>query len=193
MADEGGIGVLFSGLGAATQWLWSRPLGSHSAEEDEEETVDALQEEAQLEDEGQARHSYFRKTTSRAVPQELSRSGRVYQTAQLSALEYLGPTMNIKSQWSSWSSSPRPLPPPQGRSLTSLIPTANSLRLGPTSINLESPRMDKGLSQRSLLTESSGTPQMRTNSGYYTKETEAPLRRGHSESPSSAKLRIRNR
>lgn len=193
MAEEGGIGALFSGLGAATQWLWLRPLGSHSAEDDEEEAVDALQEEAQLEDEGQARHSYFRKTTSRVVPQEVSRSGRVYQTAQLSALEYLGPTMNIKSQWSSWSSSPRPLPPPQGRSLTSLIPTANPLRLGPTSINLESPRMDKGLSQRGSSTELSGTPQMRTNLEYYTKATEAPRQRGRSESPSSAKLKIRSR
>ncbi|AAY90042.1 movement protein [Chickpea chlorotic stunt virus] len=193
MAEGGEIGVLFSGLGAATQWLWSKPLGSHSAEDDEEETVDALQEEAQLEDEGLARHLCFRKTTSRVVPQEVSRSGRVYQTAQLSALEYSGPTMNIKSQWSSWSSSPRPLPPPQGRSLTSLIPTANPLRLGPTSINLESPRMDKGLLQRGLLTESNGTPQTRTSSGYFIKEMEAPPSRGHSGSPSSAKLRIRNR
>lgn len=193
MAEGGETSALFSGLSAATQWLWSKPLGNHSAEEDEEETVDALLEEAQLEDEGLARHSYFRKTTSREVPLEVSRSGRVYQTAQLSALEYSGPTMNIKSQWSSWSSSPRPLPPPQGRSLTSLIPTANPLRLGPTSINLESPRMGKGPSQRGLLTESSGTPLMRTNSGYYIKETEALPQRGHSGSPSSAKLRIRNR
>lgn len=193
MAEGGETSALFSGLNVATQWLWSKPLGNHSAEEDEEETVDALLEEAQLEDEGLARHSYFRKTTSREVPLEVSRSGRVYQTAQLSALEYSGPIMNIKSQWSSWSSSPRPLPPPQGRSLTSLIPTANSHRLGPTSINLESPRVDKGLSQRSSLTELSGTPQMRTNLGYYTKATEAPRQRGRSESPSSAKLKIRSR
>nr|UYL94428.1 MAG: putative Vpg linked protein [Chickpea chlorotic stunt virus] len=193
MAGGGEIGALFNGLDAATQWLWSKPLGSHSAEDDEEETVDALQEEAQLEDEVQAKHSYFQKITSRVVPQETSRSGRVYQTAQLSALEFSGPTMNIRSQWLSWSSSPRPLPPPQGRSLTSLIPTANSHRLGPTSINLESPRVDKGLSQRGSLTELSGTPQTRTNLGYYTKATEAPRQRGRSESPSSAKLKIRSR
>lgn len=193
MEEGEGTGALFGGLNAATQWLWSSPLGSHSAEDDEEETVDALLEEAQLEDEGLARHSYFQKTTSRAVTQDVSRSGRLYQTAQLSALEFSRPTMNIKSQWLSWSSSPRPLPPPQGRSLTSLIPIAKPLSLGPTSINLESPRVDKGPSQLGLLTASSGTPRMRTNSGYYTKETETPQLRGRSASPSSAKLRMRNR
>nr|UVK78401.1 MAG: movement protein [Plant associated polerovirus 1] len=191
---EDEVGVLAAGLGGATQWLWSKPLGSHNAEDDEDEYVVSLLEEAELEDEGRARHSYFQKTTSRAVTPEVSLSGRVYQTAQRSVLEYSRPTIAIKSQWSSWSSSPRPLPPLQVRSLTNLIPTAKPQAYNPISTSLVSRKADAGHSLPAPSTEQSGTPRTSTSSGYFTKGMDlAPRQRAPSGSPSSAQLRIRNR
>nr|APA23060.1 movement protein [Cowpea polerovirus 1] len=180
------------GLHAATQWLWSKPLGQQVAEDDDEETVDALTEEAEIEG-GLARHLCFLKTTSREVPVEQSRSGRLYQTAQHSVLEYSRPTMSIKSQWSRWSSSPRPLPPPPGRSLTSLIPTASPRAYNPMSTNLASLEMDNAPGQGGLLTGLSGMTPRKINSGSFTKEMVPTQLRDHSGSPLSVKLKTRNR
>ncbi|UIX27230.1 movement protein [Cotton bunchy top virus 2] len=110
------------------QLLLSRPLGNHSADDDDEETAHALLEEAQIEEEegvGTLRHSYFQRTHSREVPAEISRSGRLYQTVQRSVQEYSRPTSYIKSQSLFWSSSPRPLPHPPDRSLMRLIPNVS--------------------------------------------------------------------
>ncbi|AMQ22792.1 putative movement protein P4 [Ixeridium yellow mottle virus 1] len=170
-------------LDAVTAWLWSKPLGSHSAELDEDECADVLQEEAELECGARARHLYSQRTVSREVPPDQSRSGRLYQRVQRSALEFSGPTMSIKSQWSNWSSSPKPLPPPQAPSLTSWTPTASLVRYSPPSINSESPRTVPRRGRLGSSTGRSGTTQQRTNSGSFTKAT-GPLRlRDHSESP----------
>nr|AKA60678.1 movement protein P4 [Sea celery virus A] len=176
-----------------SQWLWSKPLGNHSAGDDEEETADALVEEAQLEDEGQLRHLYFQRTVSREVPQELSRSGRVNQIAQHSALEFSRPTMSIRSQWSSWSSSPRPHQPRLGRSLTSLTPIAQPQVFNPLYLNSGLRRMDEGNIQRNKSMDSNGTPVPRTNSGYYIKGTEAPVSPGRFGLPLSVKRKTPNR
>nr|QIM58525.1 hypothetical protein [Cucurbit aphid-borne yellows virus] len=190
---QGGGGEEISALHGATAWLWSTPLGDHRAEDDNEETADALIEEAELEEEAQAKHLYFQRTISRAVPQEVSPSGRLYQRAQHSALEYSRPTMNIKSSWSSWSSSPRPLPPPQAPSLMSWTPTASLAPSNPRLINLESPRMDCDDGQLNRLTGWNGTTQRKTNSRSFTKETDLPRLRAASEPQSSARSRTRNR
>ncbi|AYN77814.2 P4 [Pumpkin polerovirus] len=188
--EEGGAIGALQGVSA---WLWSKPLGQHSAEDDDEETADVLIEEAELEEDAKARHSYFQKTISWAVPQEVSPSGRLYQRAQHSALEYSRPTMNIKSQWLSWSSSPRPLPPPQAPSLMSWTPIANLAPSNPRLINSESPRMDHGVGQLSSSTGWNGTTQLKINSGSSTKEMDPPRLRAVSRSPSSARSRTQNR
>nr|AHJ59951.1 movement protein [Cucurbit aphid-borne yellows virus]AHJ59954.1 movement protein [Cucurbit aphid-borne yellows virus] len=190
---QGGGGGEISALQGATAWLWSTPLGDHRAEDDNEETADALIEEAELEEEAQAKHLYFQRTISRAVPQEVSPSGRLYQRAQHSALEYSRPTMNIRSSWSSWSSSPRPLPPPRVPSLMSWTPTASLAPSNPRLISLESPRMDCDDGQLSRLTGWNGTTQLKTNSRSSTKEMGLPQLRVASGSPSSAKSKTRNR
>nr|AFK28054.1 movement protein [Cucurbit aphid-borne yellows virus] len=190
---QGGEGGEISALHGASAWLWSTPLGDHRAEDDNEETADALIEEAELEEEARAKHSYFQRTISRAVPQEVSPSGRLYQRAQHSALEYSRPTMNIKSLWSSWSSSPRPLPPPRVPSLMSWTPTASLAPSNPRLINLESPGMECGVGQLSKSTGWNGTMQPRTNSRSSIKGMDLPRLQAASESPSSAKSRIRNR
>nr|AHJ59960.1 movement protein [Cucurbit aphid-borne yellows virus]AHJ59978.1 movement protein [Cucurbit aphid-borne yellows virus] len=190
---QGGGGGEISALQGATAWLWSTPLGDHRAEDDNEETADALIEEAELEEEAQAKHLYFQRTISRAVPQEVSPSGRLYQRAQHSALEYSRPTMNIRSSWSSWSSSPRPLPPPRVPSLMSWTPTASLAPSNPRLISLESPRMDCDGGQLSRLTGWNGTTQLKTNSRSSTKEMGLPQLRVASGSPSSAKSKTRNR
>nr|UDF37943.1 P4 [Melon aphid-borne yellows virus] len=191
MAWEGGDGTV-DALQRVTAWLWSKPLANHNAEDDDDETQDVLLEEAELED-AQVKHLYSAKTISRAVPPEQSLSGRLYQRAQHSALEYSRPTMSIKSQWSSWSSSPRPLPPPQVPSLMSWTPTASLTPSNPRLINLESRRVDLEHGARSSLTGWNGTAPRKINSASHTKETGALQRRGHLESPSSARSRTRNR
>ncbi|UIX27224.1 movement protein [Cotton bunchy top virus 1] len=193
MAGEGYEDEGLLGLRDAHQWLLSKPLGSHRADEDDEETVDALVEEAQLEGEGRARHSSFRKTLSREVPQEVSRSGRLYQSARHSVMEFSRPTMSIKSQWLSWSSSPRPLQPPRDRSLMSWIPTVSSRPLRPRLTNSESQRMDQGR----LLPNSSmglnGAHRMKTNSESSFEETEVPLSLVHLGSPYASRPKTPNR
>nr|WEW07532.1 movement protein [Cucurbit aphid-borne yellows virus] len=190
---QGGEGREINALRGVTAWLWSTPLGDHRAEDDNEETADALIEEAELEEEAQAKHLYFQRTISRAVPQEVSPSGRLYQRAQHSALEYLRPTMNIRSSWSSWSSSPRPLPPPRVPSLMSWTPTASLAPSNPRLINLESPRMDCDVGPLSKSTGWNGMMQPKTSSRSSTKGMDLPRLRAASESPSSARSRTRNR
>lgn len=190
---QGGGGEEINALYGATAWLWSTPLGDHHAEDDNEETADALIEEAELEEGAQAKHSYFQRTISRAVPQEVSLSGRLYQRAQHSALEYSRPTMNIRSSWSSWSSSPRPLPPPRAPSLMSWTPTASLAPSNPRLINLESPRTDCDVGQLSRSTGWNGMTQLRTNSRSSTKGTDLPRLQAASGSPSSARSKTRNR
>lgn len=185
-------GAVIGGLQGATQWLWSKPLGNQTAEDDDDETVDALIEEAEIE-EGLAKHLYFQKTTSREVPAGISRSGRLFQTAQHSVLEYSRPTMSIKSQWSRWSSSPRPLPPLQGRSLTSLIPIANPRVFSPTLTNSGSHGMDKEAGWAATLMGSNGTMRQKTNSGSFTRVMDPAQSLVPSGSPLSAKSRTRNR
>jgi len=191
--EEGGLDAPMFGMQEMHQWLLSRPLGSHNADDDEEETADAWLEEAQLEGEGLARHSCFRKTLSREVPVEQSRSGRLYQTVQHSALEFSGPTTSIKSRWLSWSSSPRPHPPPPGRSLTSWIPIASSRPSVPQLTNSGSQRMGLGRLALGCLTGKSGTPQTRTSSESYTRETAVPVLRDRSDSLSVCSLKTQNR
>ncbi|AFM68946.1 P4 [Suakwa aphid-borne yellows virus] len=192
MAWEEGEGIA-GAMQKATAWLWSKPLGLHSAEDDDDETVDALLEEAELEEQAKAKHSYSAKTISRAVPLEQSRSGRLYQTAQHSALEYSRPTMSIKSQWLSWSSSPRPLPRPPVPSLMSWTPIANLAPSNPRLINSVSQRVDHEHGALSSLTGWNGTTPQRISSESFTKETEVPQRRALLESPSGVKSRTRNR
>nr|WNR61594.1 movement protein [Bitter gourd yellowing crumple virus] len=190
---QGGEGEEIGALQGVTAWLWSTPLGDHRAEDDNEETADALIEEAELEEEARAKHLYFQRTISRAVPQEVSLSGRLFQRAQHSALEYSRPTMNIRSSWFSWSSSPRPLPPPRVPSLMSWTPTASLAPSNPRLISLESPRMDCDGGQLSRLTGWNGTTQPRTSSRSSTKGMDLPRLRAASESPSSARSKTRNR
>nr|QBC36459.1 movement protein [Cucurbit aphid-borne yellows virus] len=190
---QGGGGGEISALQGATAWLWSTPLGDHHAEDDNEETADALIKEAELKEEAQARHLYFQGTISRAVPQEVSPSGRLFQRAQHSSLEYSRPTMNIRSSWSSWSSSPRPLPPPRAPFLMSWTPTASLAPSNPRLISLESPRMDCAGGQLSRSTGWNGTTQQKTSSRSFIKGTDLPRLRVASESPSSARSKTRNR
>nr|ANH21074.1 P4 [Suakwa aphid-borne yellows virus] len=192
MAWEEGEGIA-GAMQKATAWLWSKPLGLHSAEDDDDETVDVLLEEAELEEQAKAKHLYSAKTISRAVPQEQSLSGRLYQTAQHSALEYSRPTMSIKSQWSSWSSSPRPLPRPPVPSLMSWTPIANLAPSNPRLINSGSPRTGPERGEQSLLTGWNGTTPPRINSESYIKETGAPQRRDLLRLPSGARSRTPNR
>nr|AKU41570.1 putative movement protein [Cotton leafroll dwarf virus] len=159
-----------TGVGKISQWLWSKPLGIHNADDDEDEEVVIGQEDAFLADqELQARHSFSRKTISREVPQDQSRSGRLYQTALLSAMECSRPTMSIRSQWSYWSSSPRPLQHPPVPSLTKWIHTVNCLPSPPRLTNSESLRTGGSSLRRLLSTDRNGTTPPRTSSESYTK------------------------
>nr|QBC36457.1 movement protein [Cucurbit aphid-borne yellows virus] len=190
---QGGEGEEISALRGATAWLWSTPLGDHRAEDDNEETADALIKEAEPEEGARVKHLYFQGTISRAVPQEVPPSGRLYQRAQHSSLEYSRPTMNIRSSWSSWSSSPRPLPPPRAPSLMSWTPTASLAPSNSRLINLESPRMDCDDGQLGKLTGWNGMMQLKTNSRSSTRGMGLPQLRAVSESPSSARSKTRNR
>lgn len=153
-----------------SQWLWSKPLGQHNADLDDDEEVTTGQEELFLPEElVRARHLFSQKTISREVPAEQSRSGRVYQTARHSLMECSRPTMSIKSQWSFWSSSPRPLPKVPVPSLTSWTHTVNSIPFPQQSINSGSQSPGKGRLQRLTSTGQNGTTLPRTNSGSSTK------------------------
>lgn len=153
-----------------SQWLWSKPLGQHNAELDDDEEVTTGQEELFLpEEQVLARHLFSQKTISREVPAEQSRSGRVYQTARHSLMEYSRPTMSIKSQWSFWSSSPKPLPKIPVPSLTSWTHTVNSIHSPPQLTNSGSQSPGRGGLQRLTSTGRNGTTLPRTNSGSSTK------------------------
>nr|ASS36965.1 ORF4 [Brassica yellows virus] len=153
-----------------SQWLWSKPLGQHNADLDDDEEVTTGQEELFLPEElVRARHLFSQKTISREVPAEQSRSGRVYQTARHSLMECSRPTMSIRSQWSFWSSSPRPLPKVPVPSLTSWTHTVNSIPFPQQSINSGSQSPGKGRLQRLTSTGRNGTTLPRTNSGSSTK------------------------
>nr|QDL88271.1 movement protein [Phasey bean mild yellows virus] len=180
-------------LRGVSEWLWSKPLGYHAAEDDNDEAADALLEEAELEEDARAKHLCYQRTISRAVPLDQSPSGRLYQRSLNSVLEYSRPTMNIRSSWSHWSSSPRPLPPPQVPSLMSWTPIANIAPSNPRLINSESPRMDPGVGAQNLLMGRNGTTHPRISSESYTKETGPRRLRVRSGSPSSASSRTLNR
>nr|ALL26146.1 ORF5 [Turnip yellows virus] len=153
-------------LSALSQWLWSKPLGQHNADQDDDEEVTTGQEELFLpEEQVRARHLFSQKTISREVPAEQSRSGRVYQTARHSLMECSRPTMSIRSQWSFWSSSPRPLPKTPVPSLTSWTRTVNSTLSPPQLTNSGSQSPGGGRLQRLSSTEWNGTTLPRTNSG----------------------------
>nr|QIM58521.1 hypothetical protein [Cucurbit aphid-borne yellows virus] len=190
---QGGGGEEIGALRGVTASFGSTPLGDRRADGDNEASSVALIEEAELEEEVQAKHLYFQRTISRAVPQEVSPSGRLYQRAQHSALEYSRPTMNIRSSWFNWSSSPRPSPLPTIPSLMSWTPTASLAPSNPRLISLGSPRMDCDDGQLSKSTGWNGTMQLRTNSRSSTKGTDLPQLRAVSGSPSSARSKTRNR
>ncbi|UWX31915.1 putative movement protein [Allium polerovirus A] len=162
-----------NGVQQCNSWLFQRPLGVHNADEDDEEEAEIGDEMVEFPElQATGRHSYFQKTVSREVPPDQSRSGRLYQSARLSQLEFSAPTMNIRSQWCRWNSSPRPLQRQQAPSLTSWMHTASPLRLLAQSTNSASPK--RGHDARFLLEpsmESPGTPQMRTNSDSSTRGT----------------------
>lgn len=157
-------------LSALSQWLWSKPLGQHNADLDDDEEVITGQEELFLpEEQVQARHLFSQKTISREVPAEQSRSGRVYQTARHSLMECSRPTMSIKSQWSFWSSSPKPLPKTPVPSLTSWTHTVNSTPFPQQLTNSGSQSPGRERLQRLTSTGRNGTTLPRTNSGSSTK------------------------
>nr|UKD40719.1 movement protein [Tobacco polerovirus 2] len=125
--------------------LWSHPLGQHGVEVEDDE-VEAGTEEAEMElEEGQAtaRLSSSTRTQSRIVPQAQSLSGRLYQRASRFQVEFSKPTMNIRSQWSTYASSVNPLPQRRAPSLTSWTPTASFLVSNQPSVNSPSPKAGK--------------------------------------------------
>nr|QOY46998.1 movement protein [Turnip yellows virus] len=168
--EEDDHGGKHDALSALSQWLWSKPLGQHNADQDDDEEAVTGQEELFLpEEQVRARHLFSQKTISREVPAEQSRSGRVYQTARHSLMECSRPTMSIKSQWSFWSSSPRPLPKIPVPSLTSWTHTVNSTPFLQLSTNSGSQSPGGGRLQRLTSTGQNGTTLPRTNSGSSTK------------------------
>lgn len=168
--EEDDHGGKHDALSALSQWLWSKPLGQHNADQDDDEEAVTGQEELFLpEEQVRARHLFSQKTISREVPAEQSRSGRVYQTARHSLMECSRPTMSIKSQWSFWSSSPRPLPKIPVPSLTSWTHTVNSTPFPQLLTNSGSQSPGGGRLQRLTSTGQNGTTLPRTNSGSSTK------------------------
>nr|WNK15293.1 MAG: VGp protein [Polerovirus monocotyledonae 2] len=135
-------------LSERNQWLWSQTTGIPGEEDVDDEIEVGLESYQDQDAEVQASHSYSRRTQSRAVPLDISPSGRVFQTVRLSRMEFSKPTMNIKSQWSSYSSSPRPLPQRPGPSLMNWTPIANCLRLLQPSTNSPSPKVGRRLIKR---------------------------------------------
>ena len=168
--EEDDHGGKHDALSALSQWLWSKPLGQHNADQDDDEEAVTGQEELFLpEEQVRARHLFSQKTISREVPAEQSRSGRVYQTARHSLMECSRPTMSIKSQWSFWSSSPKPLPKIPVPSLTSWTHTVNSIPFPQQLTSSGSQSPGKRRLQRLTSMERNGTMLPRTNSGSSTK------------------------
>nr|AFU85582.1 movement protein [Pepper vein yellows virus] len=127
--------------------LWSHPLGAHGGEiEDDEMEAGTEEAEIELEDgRATARLSSSTRTQSRIVPQDLSPSGRLYQRASRFQVEFSKPTMNIRSQWSTYASSVNPLPQRRAPSLTSWTPTASLLVSNPPCASSPSPKAGKRL------------------------------------------------
>nr|QBC65209.1 movement protein [Turnip yellows virus] len=170
--EEDDHGGKHDALSALSQWLWSKPLGQHNADQDDDEEAITGQEELFLpKEQVRARHLFSQRTISREVPAEQSRSGRVYQTARHSLMEYSRPTMSIKSQWSFWSSSLKPLPKIPVPSLTSWTHTVSSTPFPQLSTSLGSQSQGGKRLQRLTLTEQNGTMLPRTNSESSTKAT----------------------
>nr|CRL92745.1 MP [Lettuce yellows virus] len=134
-----------SGLGQFAQQLWSRQIGHH-ADECEDDELERLEEECQLavpEGTASAKHLYSTRTVLKATPKELSPSGQVYQRVQHSQVEYLRPSMSIRSSHSLFASSVKPLPPPKAPSLMRWMHTANLMSSPQHSENSQSPRRGK--------------------------------------------------
>ncbi|UYG54069.1 movement protein [Dregea volubilis polerovirus 1] len=160
------------GLQQLAEWLWARPAHEHSAEEDNDETVEDLLEEITFPELGvQGRHSSSLRMTSQAVPADISLSGRLYQTAQHSALEFSGPTMSTKSLWSSWSSSPRPLQRSRAPWPMSLTLTASPLHSLPRSTSSKTLKMEEECSPPPSSTGRNGSIPLKINSESSTRGT----------------------
>nr|P19127.1 RecName: Full=Movement protein; Short=MP; AltName: Full=16 kDa protein [Bean leafroll virus]CAA37859.1 unnamed protein product [Bean leafroll virus] len=134
------------------------------------------------EDQARFTNSYSLRTTSMETPREVSRSGRLYQSASRSQMAYSRPTMSIISRTSSWRTSPRPLPPPQVPSLMNSILTSRTQQSSPKLTNSASPNLRRKSSLGRLSMDRHGTTLQRTNSGFSTKETEMPRLLDRSES-----------
>nr|QJQ82514.1 movement protein [Soybean dwarf virus] len=168
-----------------SSWLFQRPVAHHSADEDNDDEGEIMEEEAIWpEDQARLTNSSFRRTVSMAVPRELSHSGRLYQSASHSLMEYSKPTMNIRSRVSYYSSSPRPLPPRQAPSLMSLTHTANTRKSNRFLTNSASPRAVRNDSPQELSMALNGMTPVTTNSRYITRGTESPKSQAPSRSRS---------
>ncbi|ABG46340.1 17K protein [Sweet potato leaf speckling virus] len=135
-------------LQEVSQWLWSQPLGTPGADDVEDEVVEQLDELHFPEDEAYAKLSYSQRTTSRAVPQEVSPSGRLFQSASLSKVEYSRPSMSIRSQTSYFSSSARPLQRPAVLSLMNWTPIVKYHPSPPPSTSSQLRKAVRGRSPR---------------------------------------------
>ena len=164
-----------------SQWLWSKPLGQHEAEDDDEDEIVQLAEEAWDEDrEAQCKHLYSARTHSKATPPECSSSGRIYQRVQHSLVEFSKPSMNIRSQWSSYSSSQKPLPQIEAPSLMRSTPHATWLPSALLLGNSGSRKMVPQLSGPGRSTDWTGTPRQKTSSTSPTKAMVLRSPRGRS-------------
>ncbi|WCO08387.1 movement protein [Hemisteptia virus A] len=113
-------------LDAFNQSLWSRQLGSHVAEEDDEDEVVTTAETAEVhEHQIKARGLYLQRTISRATPPDVSSSGRIFQSTHHFLMESSSPAISTRSLVSRYTSSQKPLPPVRAPSLTNWIQTVN--------------------------------------------------------------------
>nr|BBO15437.1 P4 protein [Barley virus G] len=176
MDVEQGAAAAFALQVAPNQWLWSRQVSVDAAPEDEDDELETLQEDLESE-EGRGKHLYFRRTLSRAMPPESSPSGRLYQSAQHSVVEFSRPTMSIRSQRSLWSSSPRPLPNLKAPSLMSLIHTTSSQLSLPPSTSSQSSKVVREPLRPTKSEVEFGVTQQKTNSPSSTRVMENPRSR----------------
>ncbi|QRV07422.1 putative movement protein [Artemisia virus B] len=124
--------------------LWSKPFGEHLAEEEDEDEVEWVSEEALMpQSNGAMRHLCSTRTRSWATAPENSFSGRVYQNVMRSQTEYSDPSINIRSQRYSCSSSQRPLQPAPVQSLMRLIPGLSKQNSNPRLTNSQSLKEDR--------------------------------------------------
>nr|BAL48551.1 movement protein [Soybean dwarf virus] len=168
-----------------SSWLFQRPPADHNAEDDNDDEGEIIEEEAIFpEDQARLTHSCFQRTASMVVPREVSLSGRLYQSASHSLMEYSRPTMNIRSRVSYYSSSPRPLPPRQVPSLMNLTHTASTPKFNRYSINSVSQKAVRNVSQPELSMASNGMIPVKINSRSTIKGTESPRSQAPSRSRS---------